>query len=410
VPEPYTLATRTPAPLRFRLALLLFGEFAIWSLWFVSLGSWLGATLHFSGPQIGMIYGTLAVAGLVTPMLGGAIADRFARTERMLAVLHGLGGLLLILASQQTSFGALYVAILLYAVCYLPTLSLVPSLVMRHLAAPSAEFPVLRTLGTVGWIAAGLVIGALGLELTPHPMQIAGGLSLCLAVYCFSLPATPPLQSRAPRTLRSLFGFDAIALMRDPLFALFVIASIALSVPNQFYNAFAALYLTEVQAPHPAMLLTLGQMTEVAVLLLLPRMHTALGPRRVLLVGAAAWAIRATLFSLGGDGSLPLIYAGILLHGVAYGCIYVAGQLMVHERAPASMRASAQGFMAVATMGLGNLGGAWIAGRTVLEYTGAAGAHDWSAIWMVAAIVSTAATIGVLLSIRVRDQPASVEK
>ncbi len=407
MPEAYTLAPRTPAPLRVRLALLLFGEFAIWSLWFVSLGSWLGATLHFSGPQIGMIYGTLAVAGLVTPMLGGAIADRLARTERMLAVLHGLGGLILIVASQQTTFGALYIAIFLYALCYLPTLSLVPSLVMRHLAAPPTEFPALRALGTIGWIVAGLVIGALGLELTPYPMQIAGVVSLCLAAYCLSLPATPPLQSRAPRNLRSLFGLDAMRLMRDPLFALFVLASIALSVPNQFYNAFAALYLTELRAPHPAMLLTLGQTTEVAVLLLLPRLHTALGSRRVLLVGATAWAIRAMLLSLGSDGSLPLVYVGILLHGVAYGCIYVAGQLMVHERAPASMRAAAQGFMAVATMGLGNLGGAWIAGRTVQIYTGVGGAHDWSAIWRVAAVVSTAAVIGVLLSARVRDLPAS---
>ncbi len=403
------MATRTPGSLRLRLALLLFGEFAIWSFWFVSLGSWLGATLHFSGPQIGMIYGTLAIAGLVTPIIGGAIADRLARTERMLALLHGLGGLLLLLASRQTSFGALYLAILLYAFCYLPTLSLVPSLVMRHLATPRTEFPVLRTFGTVGWIAAGLVVGALGLELTPYPMQIAAGASLCLAAYCLTLPTTPPHQTQSARSLRALLGIDAIGLMRDPMFALFVVATIALSIPNQFYNAFAALYLTELRAPNPATLLTLGQMTEVAVLLLLPRLHTALGSRRVLLIGAAAWAVRAVLFSLGGNGSLPLMYAGILLHGVAYGCIYVAGQLMVHERAPASIRAAAQGFMAMATMGLGNLGGAWIAGRTVQFYTGPNGTHDWGGIWMVAAVVSTAATIGVLLSASVRDIPATAE-
>ncbi len=409
MPEPYPLATRTLGSLRVRLALLLFGEFAIWSLWFVSLGSWLGATLHFSGPQIGSIYGTLAIAGIVTPMLGGAIADRFARTERMLAILHGIGGLLLILASRQTTFGALYIVILLYALCYLPTLSLVPSLVMRHLVTPRSEYPVLRTLGTIGWIAAGLLVGALGLELTPHPMMIAGAVSLCLAAYCLTLPTTAPHRGQAARSLRTLLGIDALQLMRDPLFALFVVASVALSIPNQFYNAFAALYLTELQAPHPAMLLTLGQMTEVAVLLLLPRLHNALGSRRVLLVGAAAWAVRAVLFSLGGEGSLPLIYAGILLHGIAYGCIYVAGQLMVHERAPASMRAAAQGFMAVATMGLGNLGGAWIAGRTVQYYTAMSGAHDWGGIWMVAAIVSTAATIGVMLSVSVRDVPAVVD-
>lgn len=180
--------------------------------------------------------------------------------------------------------------------------------------------------------------------------------------------------------------------------------SIALSVPNQFYNAFAALYLTDLRAPHPAMLLTIGQMTEVVVLLLLPRMHRALGARRVLLIGAAAWATRSVLFAAGGAGRSDVaVYAGLLLHGLAYGCVYVAGQLMVHERAPERMRAAAQGLMAVSTMGIGNLGGAWIAGRAVEFYTGAGSVRDWSAIWIVAAVVSTAATIGVMLSSRISD-------
>ena len=397
MPAPSTLAARTPASLRLRLAALLFGEFVVWGLWFVSLGSWLGATLHFSGPQIGMIYGTLALAGLITPMLGGAIADRLAHTERMLAVLHGIGGLLLLVAARQTTFTSLYIALLLYAVCYLPTLALVPSLSMRHLASPPAEYPVLRTLGTIGWIVGGLIVGALGLELSPKPMQLAGFTSLIFAAYCLTLPATPPLRRDAPRSVSTLLGLDALSLLRDPIFALFVVASFLLSVPNQFYNAFAALYLIELHVPHPAMLLTLGQMTEVGVLLLLPRLHQRVGSRQVLLIGAAAWAVRAVLFSIGGNGNLVLIYAGILIHGVAYGCIYVAGQLMVHDRAPAPMRAAAQGLMAVVTMGIGNLCGAWIAGRTVQHYSAITGAHDWSGVWMVAAVFAIMATVGVML-------------
>ena len=395
---PAPLASRTPGSLRIRLAALLFGEFVIWGLWFVSLGSWLGATLHFSGPQIGTIYGTLALAGLVTPLLGGAIADRFARTDRMLAILHGVGGLLLLVAARQHTFATLYTAILMYALCYLPTLALVPSLAMRHLSTPSAEYPALRTLGTVGWIVAGLIVGALGLELSPTPMRLAGIASLIFAAYCLTLPATPPLRRDAPRGWSTLLGLDAVTLLRDPLFALFVVASIVLSVPNQFYNAFAALYLTELHVPHPAMLLTLGQMTEVGVLLLLPRLHARVGARRVLLIGAAAWATRTVLFSLGGNGNLFMICIAILIHGVAYGCIYIAGQLMVHDRAPAPTRAAAQGLMAVATMGVGNLCGAWIAGRTVQHYSIADGVHDWSGVWMIAAAFSIAATLGVLFT------------
>ena len=405
MPATASLVTRSPGSLRLRLAALLFGEFVVWGLWFVSLGSWLGATLHFSGQQIGSIYGTLALAGLVTPMLGGAIADRLAHTERMLAVLHGIGGLLLLSASRQSSFSTLYVAILLYALCYLPTLALVPSLAMRHLRAPAAEYPVLRTLGTIGWIVAGLIVGALDLELSAVPIRLAGIASLVFAGYCLTLPATPPLRRNAPRSWSTLLGLDALALLRDPIFALFVVASVLLSVPNQFYNAFAALYLTELHVPHPAMLLTLGQVTEVGVLLMLPRLHRRLGSRRVLLIGAAAWTMRTMLFSIGGDGSTVAIFAGILLHGLAYGCIYIAGQLMVNDRAPAEMRTAAQGLMAVATMGFGNLIGAWLAGRTVQHYTADSGAaHDWSRVWAVAAVVSAFAVIGVLLNTRTSDR------
>jgi nucleoside transporter len=385
---------RTPGALRGRLAVLMFGQYVIWGLWFVSFGSWLGATLHFSGTQIGMLYGTLAVAGMVTPMLGGAAADRLARTERILALLHAVGGVLLIVASQQTSYTTLYLAILAYSLCYLPTLALAPSLAMRHLNTPSEEFPLLRALGTVGWVVAGLVVGLLALELTPTPMRIAGIVSIVFAGYCLSLPATPPARDGTPRSIATLLGFDALSLLRDPLFAIFLFVNVALCVPNQFYNAFASLYLSELHATQPATLLTVGQMTEVAVLMLLPRLHRAFSLRPVLLLGASAWVIRCLLFAAADSGSR------LLLHGLAYGCTFIAGQMVVHERAPAHMRASAQGFWAVMTMGIGNLGGAWVAGRTVQHYTSSAGAHNWSATWLVPAAFSLLAAIGALIGTR----------
>lgn len=394
---------RTPGSLQFRLAVLLFGEYAVWGTWFVSLSSWLGATLHFSGTQIGMIYGSLAVAGLVTPLLGGVIADRFAHTERMLAVLHGVGGLLLLVAARQSRFTTLYLAILAYAFCYLPTLSLVPSLTLRHLARPSVEFPIMRALGTAGWIAGGLLVGTLGIELTATPLHIAGVMSLIFAAYCLTLPATPPLFRDAPRSWSTLLGFDAIALMKDPLFALFIIVNVALCIPNQFYTAFGALYLTDLHVPRPATLLSLGQVTEIGVLLVLPRLTSRLGARGVLLLGAGAWVIRSVLFSLATESTLALIYAGILLHGFAYGCAYIAGQVIVHERAPAQIRSAAQGFWAVATMGVGNLLGTWSAGRAVQFYSTSSDVRDWSGIWLVSAVISAAALIGVAISRRIDE-------
>jgi nucleoside transporter len=376
-------------------------------MWFVSLGSWLGATQHFSGTQISAIYGTLALAGLITPMLGGAIADRFAHTEKMLALLHAIGGLLLLNASRQTQFTPLYTSVLLYSLCYLPTLSLVPALAMRHLSDPRQEFPILRAVGTAGWIAAGLVVGSLALELSARPMQFAGLLSLAFAAYCLTLPATPPLRPDGPRRWTTLLGVDAFVLLRDPLFAIFLLANVALCIPNQFYNAFGALYLTELHVPQPATLLTLGQLTEVVVLLVLPRLHQRAGVKPVLLLGTAAWVIRCVLFSIAAHGSSVALYAGLLLHGLAYGCTFIAGQIVVHERAPVNMRAAAQGFWALATMGIGNLFGAWVAGQSVQRNVLSATSHNWSAAWYVSGAASLIAMLAVLMSLRIRDSSSA---
>jgi nucleoside transporter len=405
VAEPPPLAARTPGSLQLRLALLLFSEYLVWGTWFVSLGSWLGATLHFSGTQIGAMYGSLAIAGLITPLIGGVVADRFAHAERMLAVLHGIGGLVLLVAARQTQFNTLYAAVLVYAFCYLPTLALVPSLALRHLAQPSTEFPVLRAVGTGGWIAGGVLTGALAIELTATPMQLAGWMSLLFAGYCLTLPATPPLHRNAPRSWSALLGLEAIGLVRDPMFALFLLANVALCIPNQFYTAFGALYLTDLHIPRPAMLLTLGQVTEILVLLFLPRLTMKLGARGVLLTGAGAWVIRSLLFSFGSGTNTGVIYAGLLLHGFAYGCAYIAGQVVVNERAPVRIRSAAQGVWAVATVGIGNLLGTWSSGFAVQRYTTPAGARDWSMIWVASAIVSSVTLIAVLLTRRIENVP-----
>lgn len=403
MPEQSSLASRTPRLLRIRLALLLFGEYAIWGLCFVSLSSWLGASLHFSGTEIGAIFGARALAGLVAPLIGGVIADRFAHTERILAVLHGIGGVLLLIASQQTTFATLYPVMLAYAFCYLPTLALAPSLALRHLANPAAEFPVLRAGGTFGWVVAGFVVGTLAIEVTATPTLMAGVLSLCFAAYCLTLPATPPLQKDAPRSWSALLGLDAVALMRDPVFALFLIANVVLCIPNQFYSAFGALYLTDLRVPHSASLITLGQVSEMLVLLALPRMLRRLGMRGVLLLGAGAWVVRSVLFSWGASQGLGIIVAGILLHGLSYGCSYVGGQLVMDARAPRELRAAAQGFWAVATMGVGNLAATWAAGHTVQHYAASATAHDWRAIWLVSAAAALAVIIGILVTRRATD-------
>jgi nucleoside transporter len=405
VPEPLPPVARSPHSLKLRLAVLLFGEYLVWGTWFVSLGSYLGATLHFSGTQIGAIYGSLAVAGLVMPLVAGVIADRFAHAEHMLALLHAIGGLLLLTAARQTQFQALYVVTLLYAFCYLPTLALVPALALRHLAMPATEFPMLRAVGTGGWIAGGLLVGALAIELTATPIRVAGWMSLLFAAYCLTLPASPPTQRHAARRWREMLGLDAIGLIRDPIFALFLLANVALCIPNQLYTAFGSLYLTDLHMPRPAMLLTIGQVTEILVLLILPRLTATLGARGVLLTGAGAWVIRSLLFSVATSTNTYVVFAGLLLHGLAYGCAYIAGQVAVHQRAPAHMRSAAQGVWAVATVGVGNLLGAWSSGVAVQTFSDTTATRNWSMIWVFAAVVSAITLMAVLLTRRIDDAP-----
>src|ERR1700716_2934848 len=172
---------------KIRLSTLMFLQYFVWGAWYVTMGTWLGETLHFSGEQIGLAFGTTALAAMISPFFVGMVADRLLATERILAALHVLGGVVLFFASTQTTFGAFYGVILLYTLCYMPTLALSNSLSFRQMADPGREFPPIRVLGTIGWIVAGLTIGTLGLEATATPLRIAGAASIFLGLYCLAL-------------------------------------------------------------------------------------------------------------------------------------------------------------------------------------------------------------------------------
>src|SRR6266850_6257664 len=173
-----------PITVRLKLSTMMFLQYFVWGAWYVTMGTWLGGTLHFTGEQIGLAAGTTALAAMISPFFVGMIADRFLSTERILAALHIVGAVILFYASTQTTFRGFYVAILLYTLCYMPTLALSNSLSFRQMRDPGREFPAIRVLGTIGWIVAGLVIGTLRLEPTGVPFQIAGAASILLGVFC----------------------------------------------------------------------------------------------------------------------------------------------------------------------------------------------------------------------------------
>src|SRR6266550_8492556 len=394
---------------RVKLSALMFLQYFVWGSWYVTMGTWLGETLHFSGEQIGLAFGTTALAAMISPFFVGMIADRVLATERILAALHVIGGGVLFYASTRTTFGGFYGVLLVYTLCYMPTLALSNSLSFRQMDDPGREFPPIRVLGTIGWIVAGLIIGSLRLEASATPLRLAGVASIALGLFCLMLPHTPPLEKSATKraTWSDIIGLDALKLLGERSFAVFVLGSFLICIPLQFYYAFANPFLNELNVSNAASKMTLGQMSEIFFMLVMPWFFLRLGVKWMLLVGMAAWTARYLLFASGNNGPLVwMLYAGILLHGVCYDFFFVTGQIYVDRKAPSDLRAAAQGLIAFVTLGVGMFIGSWVSGRVVDSFALGASGHAWGRIWIVPSVGAAAVLLLFAVSFTVSTPPA----
>ena len=385
--------------IRTRLSVMMFIQYFIYGSWLVTLGTFLGTVLNANGKEVGLAYMMPAIAAIISPFIVGMIADRFVATERMLAGLHLAGAALLYLATTQTTFSSFAWIFLAYTLCFMPTLALTNSISFANMSEPGREFPRIRVLGTIGFIAVQQIIGRLGADATALPLRIGALASVLMAVYCLTLPHTPPSAAGKALSVRDVLGLDALELLKDRSFAVFVLGSFLLCIPLQFYYAFTNPFMNEIGVTGAAAKMSLGQMSEIAFMLLMPWFLIRLGVKRMLLIGMAAWTARYLFFAYGDAGpGMWMLYLGILLHGVSYDFFFVTGQIYVDQKADVRIRAAAQGFIALVTLGAGQAIGSWLSGvvvdaNAIPAVSGGAVTHDWTAIWLVPAI----GAVGVLL-------------
>ena len=390
-----------------RLSVMMFLEFFIWGAWFVTMGTYLTGPLGFSDAENALAYATQSWGAIIAPFVIGLIADKYVNAERLLGAIHLVGAVLMYRIAKTSEFATFYPYLLLYMILYMPTLALVNAISFRQLDDPARRFGLIRFWGTFGWIVAGLLI-SFGFNWDSQADQLrntftmAAVASLALGVFSFTLPATPPKKGGAGGGLREALGLDALALLRDRNFLIFFAASILICIPLAFYYQHANQFLTEVQVANAAGIQTIGQMSELVFMLLVPFFLKRFGMKMTLLIGMLAWAARYVLFAYGNAGELAfMLILGIALHGMCYDFFFVSGQVFTDSKAGPRYKSAAQGLITLATYGVGMLIGFWVAGQLTAAFA-IDGGHDWRSIWIYPA--AFAAVIAVLFALLFKNE------
>ncbi|QBJ33577.1 nucleoside permease [Hafnia alvei] len=400
-----------------KLSVMMFVEWFIWGAWFVPLWQYLNK-LGFSPSEIAWSYSSTAIAATLSPVLVGVIADRYFAAQKVLGWLHLVGGALMLLLAWQTQFSTFFPLLVVYALTYMPTVALTNSIAFANIRDTEKDFPRIRVLGTLGWIASGLVVGfmlppLLGMDNvsdTNMPLIVTALASVLLGLYSFMLPNTPPKVGQ--RTdIKDLLGLNALGLLRDRSFAIFALCSFLFCMPLAFYYQFANGYLTQVGLENATGWMTLGQVSEIFAMLALPFLLKRYGIKKVLLLGFVTAGIRYVLFIYGGTADVlmySMLFIGILLHGVSYDFYFVTGYIYVDKKAPAHMRTAAQGLITLICQGFGSFIGNWLGGRAMTAFQ-LPEAHngmtfDWFTVWGVGAAMVFAVMLLFILFFREKNR------
>ena len=390
----------------FQLSGMMFLEFFVWGAWYVTVGNYM--THIGMSDLVYWAYTVGPIGAIISPFFLGLIADRFFSTEKVLGVLHLIGGIALILAPVAAESGAAVAFILLllvHMICYMPTVGLANALAFHHMTEQEKYFPIIRVFGTIGWIVAGvLVSAALGADETAIPLRIAGIAGVIMGVYAYTLPHTPP-SAKQKVTVREVVGLDALAQLKSPSFVVFIISSFLICIPLSTYYAYAPVYVNFNGIVNPAFKMSFGQMSEAIFIVLMPLFFRFLGVKWMLLTGMAAWVLRYLLFALAAPASIFwMIMGGIILHGLCYDFFFVAGQIYVDKISTKEIRGQAQGFLVLMTYGAGMLIGAQISGwlhNGIVTSSGPEAAAQWQTFWAIPAVL--AAVIMIIFGILFRN-------
>jgi MFS transporter, NHS family, xanthosine permease len=405
-----------------RIVWMNFLQFFVWGSWLISLGAYLFNVLHFTGVQVGSIYGTMGLASLFMPALLGIVADRWINAERVLGMCHIIGAGLLLWASTVTDYPTLHTIMLLNCMVYMPTLALNNTVSYIILEGKGfnivKEFPPIRFWGTIGFIAAMWVIDFVGWTKSPFQLYLSAGAALLLGIYAFTMPACPPAKLQKKKGIISALGLDAFILFRNKKMLIFFIFSMMLGAALQITNALGGAYLDDFKlnyadafgVKHPNLLLSISQISETLFILSIPFFLQRFGIKRVMLISIFAWVFRFGLFAIGNPGpGLGLLILSMIVYGMAFDFFNISGSLFVEKEANITIRASAQGLFMLMTNGIGAFLGTWISGY-VVDYFTEGGIKDWSKIWF--SFAAYALVIGILFPIffRYKHDPLSLNE
>lgn len=401
---------------RIQLSVLMFLEFFIWGAWYTMIAVYMrnnGMPKDTFWP-----FTVNPIAAIIAPFFIGLIADRYFATQKVLGTLHILGSVFMFLVPSATGNTTLFVLLLLaYNICYMPTMGLANTVCFYKITDQKKEFPLLRVFGTIGWIAAGLIISfvlvkftnGVKAEQTALPLYMAATASLLLGLYSFTLPHTPPPARGKKVSARAIIGIDALKQLGSPSFYIFLICSFLICIPLAAYYNMTQLFLESSHYKNISATQTIGQVSETLFMLLMPFFFARFGVKWMLAAGMLAWVLRYVLFALGAPELVDwMILTGVALHGICYDFFFVTGQIYVDTKAKVEIRAQAQGLIVFVTYGVGMLVGAWIAGMVYdgfLKDAPALTLQQWQSFWWLPAAFAALVLLFFVASFRERKDP-----